>query len=104
MENTSGLKPLGRAVLIRPYEPERKASVIAIPDSVQQRAAMVNTRAVIVAVGPTAWFDEPSARAAPGDKVFVTAYAGFMATGTKDGEQYRLVNDGDVFCQIAEES
>jgi hypothetical protein len=35
MENTSGLAPLGRAVLVVHYEPEKKDSLIKIPDFVR---------------------------------------------------------------------
>lgn len=103
MENQSGLEPRGVAVLIKGYEPERKGAQIVLPDSVQGRMSMVDNRAVVVAVGPSAWHDEPSPRAAVGDKVLVTKFAGFMAKGPKDGEMYRLVNDRDIFCAITYE-
>lgn len=103
MENTSGLDPRGVAVLIRTYEPERKGGQIVLPDSVQGRMSMVDNRAVVVAVGPSAWHDEPSPRAAVGDRVLVTKFAGFMAKGPKDGQMYRLVNDRDIFCAITYE-
>ena len=103
IENTSGLEPRGVAVLIKTYEPERKGAQIVIPDSVQGRLAMVDNRATVVAVGPSAWHDEPSPRAAVGDKVLVTKFAGFMAKGPADGEMYRLVNDRDIFCCITHE-
>jgi len=103
MENTSGLDPRGVAVLIRTYEPERKGGQIVLPDSVQGRMSMVDNRAVVVAVGPSAWHDEPSPRAQVGDRVLVTKFAGFMAKGPKDGQMYRLVNDRDIFCAITYE-
>lgn len=110
MMNESGLRPVGRAVLVQAYEPERKKSMLVMPDSVQERTQMVETRAIVVAVGPAAWEDEKRwmffrrLRAKPGDKVLVSKYAGVLAKGTADGKQYRLVNDRDVFCLIAEES
>lgn len=100
MNNESGLKPLGRAVLIMPYSPERKESLIELPDFVEQRQHMIDQRAIVVAVGANAWCDEPSPRAVPGDKVLVAKFAGYMAQGTKDGKQYRLVNDRDIFAAI----
>lgn len=103
MENTSGLKPLGVAVLIRAYEPERKGGLIELPDNVAGRMAMVDNRAVVIEVGPSAWMDEPQPRAKPGDRVLVTKFAGFMAKGPADGVQYRLVNDRDIFCCITHE-
>lgn len=103
MENRSGLDPRGVAVLIKTYEPERKGAQIVLPDNVQGRMAMVDNRAIVVAIGPSAWHDEPFPRAAVGDKVLVTKFAGFMAKGPKDGEIYRLVNDRDIFCAIVDE-
>ena len=103
MMNESGLKPLGVAVLIKGYEPERKNAAIMLPDNVKDRVAMVDNRAVVVEVGENAWHDEPTPRAKVGDRVLVTKFAGFMAKGPKDGEQYRLVNDRDIFCAITHE-
>ena len=100
MINNSGLKPLGRAVLIQPYEPERISSIIALPDEVQGRLQMVEQRAIVVAVGASAWSDESEARAKPGDKVLVAQFSGYMALGTSDGKQYRFVNDRDIFAAI----
>lgn len=100
MVNESGLRPLGRAVLIQPYEPERKTGLIVLPDEAQGRMQMVEQRAVVVEVGPCAWEDETLPRAKPGDKVIVARYSGYMATGTKDGKQYRFVNDRDIFAAI----
>lgn len=103
MENTSGLKPLGRAVLTKPYTPERKQSLIVLPETVQERTAALDQRVIVVEVGAACWPDEP-ARARPGDKVFVSKMAGAIAYGTKDGELYRVVNDRDVYLAIAEEN
>ena len=102
MENTSGLKPLGRAVLVKPYEPERKGSLIELPGFVQERSAAIDQRAIVVAVGMNCWPDEPQ-RAFVGDKVFISKMAGFIAKGTLDGEIYRFVNDRDIFAAIVQE-
>lgn len=100
--NTSGLEPAGRAVLIEPYEPERKGGLIELPPEVSRGLSMVEQRAVVIAVGESAWHDEPLPRAKPGDHVLVTRYAGFNAGPdvTKDGKNYRLVNDRDIFCRV----
>lgn len=90
-------------MLIKTYEPERKGAQIVIPDNVQGRLSMVDNRAVVVAIGPSAWHDELEPRAAVGDKVLVTKFAGFMAKGPRDGQMYRLVNDRDIFCAITHE-
>ena len=102
MKNNSGLKPLGKAVLVEPYEPELKKGLIVLPDTVRERTLMVEQRCVIVDVGPAAWDDEKVPRAKPGDRVLITKFAGHMAMGIKDHKQYRLVNDRDVFCALDE--
>ena len=101
--NTSGLDPRGVAVLIKQYEPERKQSLLVLPDSVQGRLSMVDMRATVIAVGPNAWHDEPTPRAIVGDRVMVTQCAGAMVKGPADGQTYRLVNDRDIFCAITHE-
>jgi co-chaperonin GroES (HSP10) len=88
---------------VKPYEPEKKKSMIELPASVQERMVMVDTRVIVVAVGPACWQDEPP-RAAIGDKVFISKFAGTMTRGTKDGEVYRVVNDNDIYLAIDEET
>ena len=102
MKNTSGLAPLGRAVLVEHYEPERKASLIELPDIVKDRTLMVEQRAVVIECGPACWPDEPP-RAKPGDKVLISKMSGYMALGPADGKRYRLVNDRDIFAAITKE-
>lgn len=104
MENTSGLTPLGRAVLVAPYEtPKQTSSLIQLPDSVKDRDMLIEQKAVVIAVGESAWDDEKSPRAKPGDKVLVTKFAGYMAVGTADKKTYRLINDRDIFARIESE-
>lgn len=100
VKNTSGLRPRGVAVLVEPYEPEIKASLIAIPQTVRERTQMVEARVIVIEVGPEAWRDEREPRALPGDRVLITKFAGSMVVGTADGKSYRLVNDRDIYCQI----
>lgn len=103
-QNNSGLQPLGRAVLVKMYEPEKKAGIIAIPDHIKERQSVMEDRAEVIAIGSECWADESQPRAAAGDKVIVTKMAGYVAKGTADGELYRLVNDRDIFCRIEKES
>jgi len=100
--NKSGLRPLGRAVLVKPYEPEVKEGLIKLPDQVKERMSMIEQRAVVLDVGPEAWVKEAKPRASIGDHVLISRYAGIMAVGPLDGQQYRLCNDNDLFCQIEE--
>jgi len=103
MKNESGLSPRGRAVLVKHYQPERKESLIVIPDNVQQSSAQLEQRAIVVAIGPGAWPDEPP-RAEIGEKVLISKFAGYLAKGPKDGQLYALVNDRDIFAAIVEEA
>lgn len=103
MLNKSGLKPVGHAVLLEPYEPEIKKSGIYLPPAVQTSVQIMGNRCIVVEVGSEAWVEERVPRAAVGDKVIVTRYAGYMAVGPADGQQYRIVNDRDIFTVITEE-
>lgn len=101
-ENKSGLMPLGRAVLVKHYEPERKESAIYIPDNVNDKVLLVEQRAVVLAIGPACWPDEPP-RAKVGDRVLISKMSGYMAVGPADGARYRIVNDRDIFAAIVGE-
>ena len=103
VENESGLKPLGRAVLVEDYQPERKSGVIVLPDSVAKRESSIEQRARVVEVGPEAWEEEKVPRARPGDLVLVAKYSGYLAMGPNDEKWYRLVNDRDIFAGITKE-
>ena len=101
--NNSGVKPLGRAVLVEYYEPERRESAIYIPESVRKGEVLVEQRAVVVEIGPVAWPDEP-ARAIPGDKVLIAKFSGYALKGPLDGRLYRIINDNDIFAAITSET
>lgn len=98
VENTSGLEPAGRAVLVRPLG--LKTGKIELPPEVSQRTDMVEVRGQVIAVGDSCWHDEPYPRAEVGDYVMMTKFAGFFAIGPQDGQKYRLVNDRDIFCRV----
>lgn len=98
--NPSGLKPKGRAVLVKPYEVQKSTSLIQLPPSVQARQQMIEDRAVVVAIGPACWDDEKEPRAAVGDRVMIARYSGYMVNGPEDGEVYRVINDQDIYVQI----
>lgn len=99
-ENTSGLVPVGVAVLVEAYEPEIKKSMIAIPETVAERTKIAETRAIVRAIGPYAWNEEPEPRAKIGDKVMIARFAGIAIKGPLDGKDYRIINDRDIFCRI----
>ena len=102
-KNLSGLRPLGSAVLVEYYEPEKRESMIFIPENVQDRTLMVEQRATVVETGPEAWADERTPRAVPGDRVLIARMAGYAAVGPADGRRYRIVNDRDIFAKITHE-
>jgi co-chaperonin GroES (HSP10) len=101
--NTSGISPLGRAVLVEYYEPERAKSAIFIPESVRQGEVLVEQRATVVEVGPACWPDEATPRAKPGDRVLIARMSGYAMKGPADGKLYRIINDRDIFARITHE-
>lgn len=102
VNNTSGLRPEGHAVLLEPYEPEISRSIIEVVET-NERTSLEN-RGVVIAVGASAWIDEPRPRAKIGEKVIVTKLAGAIVKGPADGKKYRIVNDRDIYCVIEQES
>lgn len=102
VSNTSGVRPLGRAVLVEYYEPERRESAIYIPETVRKGEVLMEQRAVVVEVGPACWPDEPP-RASVGDRVLIARMSGYALKGPADGKLYRIVNDRDIFAQITHE-
>jgi co-chaperonin GroES (HSP10) len=102
IKNTSGLEPVGCAVLLLPYKPDINSSPLYIPESVGRRLDMIEMRGIVVAIGPEAWKDEKP-RAEIGDKVLVSAFCGSILRGPLDDVQYRLVNCGDIYAKIVAE-
>lgn len=102
IKNTSGVSPLGRAVLVEYYEPERRNTTIIIPESVRKGETLVEQRATVVEIGPACWPDEPP-RAEVGDRVLIARMSGYALTGPADGKLYRIVNDRDIFARINHE-
>ena len=106
LKNNSGLEPLGRAVLVKPYEPELKDSMIVLPPEVKARNTTIESRAIVIEIGPMCWDDEKNdlgqrvPRCAVGDLVMIGKYSGAVVIGTLDGHQYRMVNDRDIYCKI----
>ena len=101
--NTSGVRPLGSAVLAASYAPERKESLIYVPETVRKGEVLVEQRAVVVEVGPECWLTETKPRAKVGDKVLIARLSGYALTGPADGRLYRIVNDRDIFAAIVHE-
>lgn len=104
VENTSGLIPVGHAVLVRYLDDAvaPKESLIHIPESVRERHLMLEQKAVVVEVGRMAWSEEGEPRAQAGDIVMISKMAGIQAKGPGDGLSYRFINDRDVFAIVKE--
>lgn len=102
--NTSGLKPVGRAVLLKPYKVESttKSGIIIASEAVK-KDQLAEQRATVVEVGEYAWRDEPTPRASVGAKVLFSKWAGYSAVGPADDQEYRVVNDNDIFMVITKE-
>lgn len=113
MLNKSGLKPLGQAVLVKPFEPAIKKGRIELPGSVIERYATLEQRVVVIEVGPEAWKNEGfrlfgillwrRPRAVPGDKVMVSKYGGQVVKSPLDGETYRMINGNDFYAKLLDE-
>ena len=97
-ENTSGLEPRGRALLVELYAVATHQGVIELPDNLVKQNQMAQQHAVVIAAGPIAYSSEPFPRCKPGDHVIFGKYAGYQATGPADGKAYRLIEDNAVFC------
>lgn len=106
--NTSGIRPVGDRVLVRPDKIETKVGLIEIPETVTERHGLAQTIGTVVAIGPDAWthsvekrdgnvtvkgFHGPFAKV--GDKVMFAKYGGLTVRG-KDEVEYRIINDIDV--------
>ena len=99
VENTSGIEPLGRAVLVLPYNAEQSVGMIALPDQVVRANQLAEQKAVVMAIGPLAWAQEPSPRCKVGDHIQFARWAGHQVPGM-DGQIYRAVNDNDIFLKL----
>lgn len=101
MTNTSGLRPLGIAVLVEPYETELVSKILHIPETARERSMMVEVHATVVAIGPEV---HAVRKIEPGDKVLVSKWCGHITQGPADGRLYRMVNAEDIFCVIVKEA
>ena len=71
-------------------------------EETEARENSLEQRAVVVAIGPTAWHDEPTPRAKVGDKVLIGKFEGHMAVGPMDGKQYRFIVDRAIFALLVD--
>lgn len=94
--NTSGIRPRGNKLLIRPEEvPEISGGGIILPTQAVEKEAMAQMYGTVIAIGPWCWKDEPEPRCEVGNRIIFAKYAGEMFRGN-DGITYRLINARDV--------
>jgi len=96
--NSSGMKPVGHMVLVKPDPKEDKTEGgIIIPDVLADRESHAQMRGEVIAVGNTAWvgIDDGSVWAKEGDRVMFAKYGGVVFKGVDDTE-YRIINDEDI--------
>jgi co-chaperonin GroES (HSP10) len=99
IENNSGFRPVGKAVLLRAFEMLEKTGRVFIPDDVLMSSSAADTEGIVVAIGPDCWKDA-TPRAKVGDKVLITRFTGGMIKGS-DGYIYRMI-PGDAIYAVKE--
>lgn len=97
-EMNPGFEPLGKAVLLRHYQPERKQGLIVVPDNVEDRTLMHERRATVIKMGPGCRRCDYR----EGDRVIMAPMIGYLATGA-DGNKYIFANEEDIFGRITSE-
>jgi co-chaperonin GroES (HSP10) len=97
IENRSGFRPVGKAVLLRAFELAERRMVVHLPDEVEMSSATCDTQGIVVEIGPDCW-NGPSEtpRAKVGDKVLITRFSGGMLRGN-DGYIYRMIPDHAIY-------
>lgn len=97
MSNPAGILPTGSCILVRTFEVEEKTAsgIVLHTEGQRRREEMGQTEGVVVALGLTAYADQPAPWCSVGDAVVFTRYAGLERKG-QDGAMYRLINDLDV--------
>lgn len=108
-DNSSGIIPMDKRVLVKPDTVEQKtAGGIILLDTEKQQMAQL--KATVIAVGETAWseamhdarnFGVEFTRPLPGDRVMIAKYGGIEVKGS-DGATYRLLNDEDCTARLEE--
>lgn len=98
IENNSGWRPVGHAVLLRAFELMDKQSLIHVPDEVKLASATCDSQGVVVAIGADCWNGEREHRRAEiGDKVLITKFSGGVLPMGEDGYVYRMVPDHAIY-------
>jgi len=98
MENNSGIHPVDLKVLVLPIKTEEvtKGGIVLTSQTTGQEDR-AGIKARLVEAGSQAFeaIQQPKYRPKVGQTISISKYAGYLIKGM-DGEDYRLINDGDV--------
>ena len=98
--NTSGINPVGHRLLVLPEEVEEtsEGGIIIHVGGQKDREQLAQIRGTVVAMGTTAYDDQNDPWCKVGDFITFGKYSGliYKGTETKDGKEYRVINDLDV--------
>jgi chaperonin GroES len=104
-EKEAGIRAAGCHVLVKPDNVEEVSEggiILAHETIANKKGTMV--RGTLISIGPAAFYrlgeDDPFYK--PGDKVDYVLYGGVNTKG-KNGEEYRYLNDEDLFGVIDDE-
>ncbi len=97
-----GLKPEGVRVIILP-DPvvEATSGGIILPEVAKENEKMQTVRGTIVAIGPNVDVLFEDGPLDIGDHVLYAKHSGVFVVDEKDGVEYRLANDEDIFARIS---
>jgi chaperonin GroES len=107
--NPSGIRPTEFKVLILPKVVEEKTKGgILLPDEHKDRQQFAQQEGTIIAVAPLAftyaskdeWERAGGQPPKVGDRVSYAKFAGAQMKGPKDGKDYRVVNDKDIYAVL----
>ncbi len=103
-DSSHGIEPLEYYVLIKldKVEERTKGGIILIEET-RERETQAQASGRLVAIGPLAFIYDVENDTIPeiGDRVAFPKYSGLKQVG-KDGEEYRLLKDGDLQAILAE--
>lgn len=102
-QNTSGIVPLDRSVLVYPPKPKEKIGSILLADTTKDRDKYAAVTATVIQIGDNAFMEwgGEARKPKPGDVVMIAQYAGLRQKG-KDEEEYTVLQDGEVLAILEE--
>jgi co-chaperonin GroES (HSP10) len=104
------IQPLGHHILVKPekiedidpaFQAAKRAGIIIETDERKREQAAVD-KGIVVAIGSTAYKDydcDPWCQV--GDQIGYSRYGGKFLKDPETGEDYIILNDGDIICRYA---